>query len=377
MPIEYYSPVSGGAIATIIMHTATELIKRGHDVVVLTPTNGDPLYDIGKVIPINAKQRHELSLPQRAVSKLRNKANPWDYAYFEYYLGSFQRELRRLKPAPDVVICFNDLVSPKHIKAVVPTAKVLINLQNEQGTRQSDLRETIAAVNSFVACSSHIKHWIQNKYDVPKAKMSMINNGIDIDSFFPRDGYLDPTTPLKVLFIGRIDRNKGPDIAADAVAVLQKQGLPVEFTVAGGLWFYGHGKEMEDPFFRELKGKMDSVGADYRGHVTRDNVPALVRSHDVVCVLSRTNDPNPLVCLEGMASGCAVIGATRGGIPDAFGEAGILVDPDDFDAVVGTLRRLAADPAELKNQKQKSVARASCATWANTVDKLEQLIASV
>ncbi len=103
------------------------------------------------------------------------------------------------------------------------------------------------------------------------------------------------------------------------------------------------------------------------------NVPALVRSQDVSCVLSRTHDPNPLVCLEGMASGCAVIGADRGGIPDAFGEAGMLVDPDDFEAVVGCLRLLATDPADLKRQKEKSVARAARATWAANADQWEQL----
>jgi glycosyltransferase involved in cell wall biosynthesis len=159
--------------------------------------------------------------------------------------------------------------------------------------------------------------------------------------------------------------------------VLQKEGLPVELIVAGGLWFYGHGKEMEDPFFRELKGKMDSVSADYKGHVTRHDVPALVRSCDISCVLSRSNDPNPLVCLEGMASGCAVIGAKRGGIPDAFGEAGILVEPDNFDEVVSAMRNLVTNPDALVEQKKKSVLRAQNATWSNTVDKLEALVVRV
>jgi glycosyltransferase involved in cell wall biosynthesis len=108
--------------------------------------------------------------------------------------------------------------------------------------------------------------------------------------------------------------------------------------------------------------------------VTRPNVPALVRAHDVVCVLSRSNDPNPLVCLEAMASGCAVIGSDRGGIPDAFGEAGILVDPDDFDSVVTHLRRLAVDPEELQFQKYLSLQRAAKASWGNTVDRLLDVI---
>ena len=147
----------------------------------------------------------------------------------------------------------------------------------------------------------------------------------------------------------------------------------MHLTVAGGLWFYGHGNEMADPFFRELKEKMDTAHADYKGHVTRPNVPALVRSMDVSCVLSRTHDPNPLVCLESMASGCVVIGADRGGIPDAFGEAGMLVDPDDFEAVTGHLRRMASDPDALREQKQRSVARASHASWAANADQWEAL----
>ena len=374
MPIEYYSPTSGGAVATIIMQTAKELLARGHQVSVLTPTNDDPIYPIGKVVPLAARQRDQLTLSQRALSRLRHKAAAWDYAYYEYYLASFRRALAQLTPAPEVVICFNDLVSPKYIQDVLPYAKVLVNLQNEQGTRQSDLRETIAAVHTFVACSRHIRDWTQNKYGVPDDKLAVINNGIDLEAFHPRPGFLEPNPCLKVLFIGRIDRNKGPDIAADAVAVLQREGLPIHLTVAGGLWFYGHGNEMADPFFRELKEKMEAVEADYRGHVTRPNVPALVRSQDVVCVLSRTNDPNPLVCLEGMASGCAVIGAKRGGIPDAFGEAGILVDSDDFEAVVGHLRRLATDTRALKQQKESSVARAAQASWAKNVDRLESVM---
>lgn len=374
MPIEYYSPVSGGAVATIIMQTAKELIARGHQVTVLTPTNDDPIYSVGKIVPLDARQRDQLSLPQRALSRLRHETWAWDYAYYEYYLASFQRALSRLAPAPDVVICFNDLVSPWYIRPLLPRAKILVNLQNEQGTRQGDIGGTIRAVDTFVACSKHIRRWTQQKYTVPDSKLAVINNGIDLEAFYPRPDYQEPSACLKVLFIGRIDRNKGPDIAADAVAVLQREGLPVHLTVAGGLWFYGHGNEMADPFFRELKGKMDAVGADYQGHVTRPDVPALVRSQDVSCVLSRTHDPNPLVCLESMASGCAVIGADRGGIPDAFGEAGMLVDPDDFEAVVGQLRRLATDPGELRRQKEASVKRASRASWAANADQLMALL---
>ncbi|HLK58712.1 MAG TPA: glycosyltransferase family 4 protein [Chthonomonadaceae bacterium] len=374
MPMEYYSPISGGAISTIIMQHAKRFVAQGHRVTVLTVTNEDALYPEGDIIPIYAAQREHLNLAQRALSKLRRKFVDWDYGYYEYYLNSFLKAMRGLKPAPDVVLCYNDLVSPKYIKKLLPRAKVLVNLQNEQRTTQRDLSETIASVHTFVACSKHIRNWMAEQHGIPDNKLAVINNGIDLERFYPRENYLAPTTPIKVLFVGRIDRNKGPDIAADAVAVLQKEGAAVSFSVAGGVWFYNHQDDWKDPFFCELQEKIQAVAGEYLGHVTRPNVPPLIRQHDVVCVLSRSQDPNPLVCLEGMASGCAVIGATRGGIPDAFGEAGMLVDPDDFEAVVCCLRKLVSDPETLRLEKQRSVARAQKATWENGVEKLEEVL---
>src|SRR5271163_3755207 len=78
MPIEYYSPVSGGAISTIIMSAARELLRRGHRVSVLTPINDDGVYDIGEVIPVDARNRDDLHFFQRRVSSLRQRLGRWD-----------------------------------------------------------------------------------------------------------------------------------------------------------------------------------------------------------------------------------------------------------------------------------------------------------
>ena len=57
MPIEYYSPICGGAIATCIMEQAKLLIARGHKVSVLTRTEKGETYAVGEVIPIQVKER--------------------------------------------------------------------------------------------------------------------------------------------------------------------------------------------------------------------------------------------------------------------------------------------------------------------------------
>jgi glycosyltransferase involved in cell wall biosynthesis len=371
MPIEYYSPTSGGAIATIIMSTARELIARGHRVTVLTAINKDETYKDGEVIEIKAPRRDDLHFLQRRLSSVRQKISKWDWPYFEHYLKSVRGKLAGLRP--DAVIVFNDLVSPHFLKKTVPNAEILVWLQNEWNTR-FDVRKTVAATNTFLTCSDAIKRWTAGKHGIALEHFRTVHSGVDGEVFHARDNYLEPQPTTRVLFIGRIDPNKGPDITADAVAAMQAEGHPVSLTVAGGLWFYGHGREMEDPFFRALKIKMDAAGAEYLGHVPRGRVTELVRAHDIVCVLSRSSEPFGLVALEAMASGCAVIASNRGGLPEACGGAAMLVDPDDFTAVKSAMRKLVTDPAALKRAKQQSVDRASRAPWSDCARHLEELL---
>jgi glycosyltransferase involved in cell wall biosynthesis len=371
MLIEYYSPVSGGAISTVMMCTARELIARGHKVSVLTPTDNNETYDVGEVFPIETRGRGDLHFFQRRLSGIRNRIWRYDWPYYEYYLRSVRRQLKQLSPQPDAVVVFNDFVSPKYIKRILPRARLVVWLHNECRTRQ-DIRETDRNTDAYVTCSDYVRRWTLENHGLSPARFSVARNGVDAAVFHPRKDFLEPRKPVRVLFVGRIDPNKGPDLAADAVAALQAEGLPVSLTVAGGLWFYGHGNEMADPFFRELKSKMDAAHADYCGHLPRGDIPELIRQHDVVCLLSRSQDPYPLVTLEAMASGCAVIASDRGGLPEACREAGLLVNPDNFADVVGALRSLVIDSQFLRRAKQKAVEWATGEPWSECAAIVEQ-----
>lgn len=375
MPSEYYSPVSGGAIATVIMNQAKELIARGHKVSVLTITGEDAAYPVGEVIPIDSRERHQLNPLQRIVSRLQRQLHQWDYAYYEYYLRSFSKALRDLKPAPDVVILNNDLASPRYIKRILPQTRVVVWLQNEQRTRQRKLDSTIHSVERFVSVSNYITNWAGKRYDIPESKLATVLSGVDLDAFYPRENFLDRQNPVRVLFVGRLDPNKGPQISADAIAVLQEEGHRIHFTVAGGVWFYRRPEDDNHPFFLEMKNKMETTQAEYLGHVPRARMPEVFRQADIVCVLSKT-EPFGLVALEAMASGCAVLAGNRDGLPESCGGAAWLVDPDDFDEVVVALRTLVTNEDLLRSYKHNSVERAARASWSQNVDQLERLLNS-
>jgi glycosyltransferase involved in cell wall biosynthesis len=371
-PLEYYSPVSGGALATITYELAKPLIAAGHSVTVLSPSKGDAFYDVGTVVPIAGCRRADVSFIRRAICKLEEKKYRWDIPYYRVYRKSIIKALRGLPAAPDVVVLFNDLASAQFVRRAAPKARIFVDLQNENRTRQRDFAAADRCVEKYIACSQYIKDWTVRQHNIPVERVAVLHSGIDLDAFFPRPDYLEPVAKPRVLFIGRIDPNKGPDISADAVAALRSEGIEIDLTVAGGTWFYGHNPN--DPYLLSLIEKVNLAGGKYLGPVGRRDVPALVRDHDIAMVLSRSNEPFGLVVLEAMASGLAVIASSRGGIPEACGTAGRLVNPDDFKAVVDHLRGLVTNPALLAAEKQRSIARAAECTWARRTDELLSII---
>jgi glycosyltransferase involved in cell wall biosynthesis len=78
-----------------------------------------------------------------------------------------------------------------------------------------------------------------------------------------------------------------------------------------------------------------------------------------------------------MASGCAVIASPRGGIPQAAGDAAVLVDPDDPAAVAAATIRLLSDRAELGRRRERSIAHAATASWQVRAKALVELVASL
>lgn len=96
---------------------------------------------------------------------------------------------------------------------------------------------------------------------------------------------------------------------------VRHEGRRVELTLAGATWWYGCENQMVDPYVREVLQGVEEVGGTYLVHVTRNQVPKLIRRHDIVGVSSRWNDPMPQVVFEAMASGCALVSTQRGRDP--------------------------------------------------------------
>jgi glycosyltransferase involved in cell wall biosynthesis len=134
---------------------------------------------------------------------------------------------------------------------------------------------------------------------------------------------------LKVLFVGRLDRQKGVDVLIEAVQPLEKRvstRVVGESVLAGGLL------------------RRNSEGVEFLGWLDRTAVASQMAACDVVVVPSRWEGFG-LVAIEAMRMGKPVVASAVGGLPEIIvdGLTGKLVPPEDSAALTEVLQQL--DPA--------------------------------
>ncbi|MBC8366033.1 glycosyltransferase family 4 protein [bacterium] len=195
-----------------------------------------------------------------------------------------------------------------------------------------------------VICVSYaLKNEIKWMYEVPDDKISVIYNGVsaqrfdaDVDPGAVRANYdIGPMDPM-VLFCGRLEWQKGPDILIEAIPSILKHYGNAKFVFAGA------GSMLPD-----LKRRAGELGIDsavrFLGVIGGVELPALFKSCDCVCVPSR-NEPFGIVILEAWSAGKPVVATDVGG-PNEFvthEENGFKVSPNP-DSVAWGLGTLLSD----------------------------------
>jgi glycosyltransferase involved in cell wall biosynthesis len=173
-------------------------------------------------------------------------------------------------------------------------------------------------------------------------RSTVIPCGVDVERFSPGPEPETSTGRHRVLVIGRLVARKGIDDVVRAVTDLPD----VDLVIAGGP---RADALSADPEVCRLRGLAADLGVSSRveflGAVGREDVPALIRSADVVTTVP-WYEPFGIVPLEAMACGRPVVGSAVGGLLDTVvpGETGELVPPRRPDELARTLRALLDDP---------------------------------
>jgi glycosyltransferase involved in cell wall biosynthesis len=176
-----------------------------------------------------------------------------------------------------------------------------------------------------------------------RRRISVVPCGVDLELFTPNGPALERNGMPRVVALCRMVERKGVGNVISAVAQLPG----VELLVAGGP---PRDRLRQDPEARRLMRIARTEGIEDRveflGRVGRADVPALLRSADVVACVP-WYEPFGIVPLEAMACGAAVVASRVGGHIDTVvdGVTGVHVPPRDPGALSRVLGELLADPA--------------------------------
>ncbi|MER8682543.1 glycosyltransferase [Mesorhizobium sp. M1405] len=307
-----YTPQFSGGVQSSTHHLVEQLREHGHDASVLAALFGDGMFGF------KARAKMKL-LRQRAVID-SYPGYPVVRAWFPWEAARFAVE--RLDPDVAVVQCHKSVPIGKALQALgVPLVVYLRNVEFHE--LAGDLRELHSAL--YIANSEFTARTYKEKFGIDSTVIPpTINPGL----------YSTPTTGEFVTLINPYN----------------EKGFELAVRIAGQC--------PEIPFLFVESWKLDD---DHRAQIERiiaplRNVRLESRTSDMKTVYGRTKillapskweEAWGRVASEAHCSGIPVVGSRRGGLPEAIGAGGVVLDYDaPLDDWVAAVRRLWSDKAE-------------------------------
>jgi glycosyltransferase involved in cell wall biosynthesis len=337
----------------VAVGVAGELRRRGHAVGVVVPAPGPATVRLAAIgADVHVADLLSLRRPAGIVSAARI-ARRYDVVYShtsvpgEILAGIAAAAARR----PHVVH-----QHPYPHFSSKPPARALQNV----------LYRTVVGRALVIAVAQHVADAVAGA-GVPRNRIRVVPNGVEIP-----EAASPPASapPLRIGMLARLDASKG--IAVFAAAV-RRARLEAEVEVVLGATA-GAGPEA-DALLRQV------ADAGIRAITPEGPGVEFLRTLDVVVLPSR-HEGHPLVLLEAMALGKAIIASEIPGVREVLEPdgAGLLFPPDDADALAEALRTL-VDDQDLRGAlgaraREVAVSRFAVAgTNARVIDVLERAVA--
>lgn len=211
--------------------------------------------------------------------------------------------------------------------AIVYTPHAFPFLMTTSAWQQKTYRVAEAALSRFaeaVVCVSDFELKAGLAAGLRADRLRRIYNGVrKVPGSGLRNGHGPTEQPLRMLFVGRLDRQKGFDVLLRAMAQLPADRFHLTVVGAGVV----------------QASVSTATNCDYAGWVAPDDVGRYYAEADVVVVPSRW-EGFAMVPLEALSRGTAVVASRCCSMPEliSHNETGLLFDIDDADALASLLR---------------------------------------
>jgi len=218
-----------------------------------------------------------------------------------------------------------------------------------------------------------------SSFGLSGARLTVVPAGVDLDLFTP-DGAAgardDERDGIELLFAGRLQPLKGPDVALRTLAEVRRQRDDVRLRIIGGA-SGGSGVATSVEGLTELARELGvAEHVTFEPALPQAELAARLRRADLVLVPSRS-ETFGLVALEAQACGTPVVAARVAGLEVVVGGGGVLVDGHDPADHARAVLALLADPERMRAVRSAGLADAAASSWERTVDRLLDAYAAV
>jgi len=226
------------------------------------------------------------------------------------------------------------------------------------------VRRSARSADKIIVVSEATKQECLRWLDVPESKLRVVYNGID--AFFRRiedHAALEAASkkfalPKRfILFVGTLEPRKNVARLIQAYAALRKnRRLEHGLVIAGGKgWLYSE-------IFATVNKLSLADEIKFLGYVAQDDLVALYNLAEVF-VYPSLYEGFGFPPLEAMACGCPVVTSNRSSLPEVGGDAALVVDCRDPDALAEAISRVVSDENFRSHLKEKGLERVKLFNW--------------
>jgi D-inositol-3-phosphate glycosyltransferase len=379
-PLEQPGSGDAGGMNVYVRSVAVELARSGVEVEIFTRASDSQQKPVVELAP-GVTVRHVSAGPRRRIAKEAlpglaadlasgvtdvhplSGGRRFDVIHSHYWVsGTAGLAVARAWDLP--------LVHTMHTMARVKNLRLQPGETPEPGVRIDGEQEIVDGATRLIANTSTEAGELETLYGADPLEVDVVAPGVDLQIFSSRNSDAArarlgvPPEVFHVVFAGRIQRMKGPQVLVRAAAELhaRRPDIPLKISILGA----GSGSEVLD-----LQPLVDSLGlhAQVSLHPPVD-APGLAewfRAADVVAVPS-FSESFGLVALEAQACGTPVLAANVGGLPKAVGHGrtGLLVDGHDAGRWSAELEKLYDDAGLRRALGYGAAEHAAAFGWKRT-----------
>lgn len=356
----FYPPdTGGGGIAAYTRYAALGLLRRGHQVSVISQMSSQ-----SKSKPFQQIDGVNIYRIPSVFSSYRWTRLPIIGRHFRFmrnvvYAARAGQALTRLSMTftPEITEyadieaegLFHPPVSPYVVKLHVPHAVLRPYYTSHQvpyarrGIEALEAR-AVRRADGVSSPSNWLAKEVASLYDLDNARISRVPNSIDTDFYSPSVG--PNGTPQSVLYVGRLEPRKGAQIFAQAIPAIAQACPKTRFTFLGadrpGALGVSQKAELE-AYFEEERVR-DKV--HFHGHATPEVFRDFYRLATVF-VMPSLFENCPYTLLEAMACGKPAVVSRAGGMTEMIedGKTGLLFEKGDSEALAEKVVELLKFPS--------------------------------